>query len=258
MASRRMISKRVVDSARFQKMPISSQALYFYLCLDADDDGVVEAYQVLRKTGCGEDDLRVLVAKGFVTVLNEDLVTFILDWREHNQLRADRKIDSIYKDLLISVIPDVKLLEAKPRADRKAKENSEETSGTSQGRPMDGLVEVSIVKDSKVENNIINNIDVVDSYDFSTELRSKVLEWLEFKKERRQTYKPRGLKTLLNNIKKYSDIYGDSPVIEQIEKSMVNNYQGIFLDNIPKYCHPLQDGDSSSLPNKTAKGGGWE
>ena len=44
MANRRMFSKTIVESARFIKMPVSSQALYFHLGVLADDEGVVEAY----------------------------------------------------------------------------------------------------------------------------------------------------------------------------------------------------------------------
>lgn len=44
MAERRMFSRSVVESARFLKMPVSSQNLYFHLVMNADDDGIVEAY----------------------------------------------------------------------------------------------------------------------------------------------------------------------------------------------------------------------
>ena len=119
MAERRMFSKRIVGSARFLKMPISTQCLYFHLGLNADDDGIVEAYTTIKQIGATEDDLKVLVAKGFCTVLNEDLVTYITDWRENNKLRADRKIDSIYKDLLIQMVPDADVQQARRRADLK-------------------------------------------------------------------------------------------------------------------------------------------
>lgn len=119
MAERRMFSKRVVGSARFLKMPISTQCLYFHLGLNADDDGIVEAYTTIKQIGATEDDLKVLVAKGFCKVLNEDLVTYITDWRENNKLRADRKIDSIYKDLLLQMVPDADVQQARRRADLK-------------------------------------------------------------------------------------------------------------------------------------------
>ena len=121
MAERRMFAKRIIESASFLKMPISSRELYFHLCLNADDDGVVEAYNVMNLVKATEDDLRVLMSKGYVQVLNPDLVTYISDWLEHNKLRPDRKIDSIYKDLLLQILPNVQLLEKKERADRKKK-----------------------------------------------------------------------------------------------------------------------------------------
>lgn len=132
MAERRMFSKKIVDSARFIKMPVSSQALYFHMGVRADDDGVVEGYNVMRMIGATEDDLKVLVAKGFVTILNEDLVAYINDWKEHNLIRADRKVDSIYKNLLLQIVPEVQLLEPKQRSDVKKKQSKEFS-----GQPMD-------------------------------------------------------------------------------------------------------------------------
>lgn len=104
MAERRMFSKAVVSSARFLRMPQTSRLLYYDLGMAADDDGVVEAFTVIRTTGAAEDDLRVLVAKGFITVLNEDLVSYITDWRINNQLRKDRYHRSVYAGLLVKLI----------------------------------------------------------------------------------------------------------------------------------------------------------
>lgn len=145
MASRRMFSLRIINSARFLKMPISSQCLYFHLGLHADDDGIVEAYTVMNAVGASEDDIRVLTAKGFVTVLNEDLVAYINDWQENNKIRSDRKTDSIYRDLLLQVLPDVQLQDRKPRADSTKKQLIGSTGlpmddqWTTSGLPMDTI-----------------------------------------------------------------------------------------------------------------------
>ena len=88
MGERRMISKEIVESAKFLKMPATSQNLYFHLVVNADDDGIVEAYPVLALTKANEDDLRILVSKNFVFLLNEDLVAFIEDWREFNNFKS--------------------------------------------------------------------------------------------------------------------------------------------------------------------------
>lgn len=144
MAQRRMFSKRIVESARFLKMPPSTQSLYFHLGLHADDDGVVEGYNVMMQTGATEDDLKILVAKNFVTVLNDDLVTYINDWRENNRIRADRKVDSIYKDLLLKMLPDIEIQHAKARADTGKKTGNKQLEDvdvqwTSSGQPMDRI-----------------------------------------------------------------------------------------------------------------------
>lgn len=100
MAERRMFARSVIGSARFLRMPATSRLLYYDLGMEADDDGCVEAFGVMRKTGATEDDLRVLASKGFVRVLNEDYVSYILDWNKNNQIRRDRYHESVYKDLI--------------------------------------------------------------------------------------------------------------------------------------------------------------
>lgn len=163
MAERRMFSKRIVRSAKFLKMPVSSRELYWQLGIEADDDGIVESFNVMRMTGATEDDLRVLVSKGFVQVLNEDLVAYITDWNENNKLRADRKVDSIYKHLLLQINPDAQLIQAKPRADtKKLTGQSMDNQWTSNGPHSIGkdsivqesIGEISIVEDKDTRNKV--------------------------------------------------------------------------------------------------------
>ena len=103
MAERRMFAKAIVNSARFLRMPPTSRLLYYDLGMAADDDGVVEAFTVMRTTGATDDDLRVLTARGFVRILNDDLVSHILDWKQNNQIRSDRYKPSIYSSLLVQL-----------------------------------------------------------------------------------------------------------------------------------------------------------
>lgn len=175
MAQRRMFSKRIVESARFLKMPPSTQNLYFHLGLNADDDGVVEGYNVMMQTGATEDDLKLLVAKGFVTVLNDDLVTYINDWRENNRIRADRKVDSIYKNLLVKMIPDIELQPSRRRADTKKKPGVKriEDNGrpldnqrTTNGRQMDRIGQSSIGQSSiGQDRSSSSSVEAVDKND---------------------------------------------------------------------------------------------
>jgi len=100
MAERRMFAKSIINSGKFLKMPPTSRLLYYDLGMAADDDGVAEAYSVMTQTKATEDDLRVLVAKGYVRILNEDLVSLICDWQTNNTIRSDRYHPSIYAELI--------------------------------------------------------------------------------------------------------------------------------------------------------------
>lgn len=100
MAERRMFSKKIVGSARFLRLPATARLLYYDLGMQADDDGVVEAFAVLQMTHADEADLNALVEKGFVRILNDDLVSLIIDWKTNNLIRKDRYIASFYRYLL--------------------------------------------------------------------------------------------------------------------------------------------------------------
>ena len=155
MGDRRRVSRKIVESARFLKMPATSQNLYFHLVVNADDDGIVEAYSVLALTKANEDDLRVLVSKQFVYMLNEDLVAYIEDWLEMNYLRADRKKDSRYKPLLLQLRPDVKLIEAKERSDTKGgKKKCQHVDSPRTAQP--NLIQSNLTESNLTEDKSIN------------------------------------------------------------------------------------------------------
>lgn len=85
-----MFSKSVVRTDAFLDMPLSTQALYFHLGLEADDDGFVSSpKQVQRSIGASPDDFKVLVVKGFIIPF-ESGVCVIRDWKVNNTLRGDR------------------------------------------------------------------------------------------------------------------------------------------------------------------------
>lgn len=96
MANKRMFSKDVVRSDKFLTMPITSQALYFHLSMEADDDGLVGNPKTLvRYIGVNDDDLRILITKGFIIPLEEGVIV-IRDWKINNFIRKDRYKPTIY------------------------------------------------------------------------------------------------------------------------------------------------------------------
>jgi hypothetical protein len=95
-----MFARSVMGSARFLRMSAQARLLYYDLGMEADDDGCVEAFGVLRKTGAEEQALEELIGKGFVRLLNDDLACYITHWHVNNLIRRDRYHPSIYKALL--------------------------------------------------------------------------------------------------------------------------------------------------------------
>ena len=233
MAQRRMFSKAIVNSSKFLRMPPSSRLLYYDLGMAADDDGVVEAFTVIRMTGAAEDDLRVLHAKGFVIVLNDDLVTYIKDWDQNNQLRNDRYHEGVYKDLL------VKLTDGNQVATKCLPNDNQMETEVSIGKSSIG--KTSLDKSSLGKGSLDNtplppqgedtqNLD--ELFGYNEFLLEAVKDWLAYKKERRQNYKAVGLKTLVSTIQNNVGKYGEDAVIELIHESISANYQGITWDRL--------------------------
>lgn len=100
MGNRRMISKTVTQTQKFLRLPLETQALYFHLIQNTDDDGVVEAFPIVRMIGSSEDSLGLLVIKQFIKPLNDEMVYFIVDFHEQNTVRKDRYVKGKYKELL--------------------------------------------------------------------------------------------------------------------------------------------------------------
>ena len=89
MAERRMMSKAVIETDMFMDMPMSSQCLYFHLLLRADDDGFIKNPSAIRReVGCGEDDMKLLVAKQFILPFDTGVIV-IRHWKIHNYIRKD-------------------------------------------------------------------------------------------------------------------------------------------------------------------------
>lgn len=91
MANRRMFSLDIVDTDKYLEMPVSAQALYFHLGMRADDDGFVSSpKRIASSAGCNGDDLKLLIAKGYLIPFESGVVV-ISDWNVNNWIRPDRK-----------------------------------------------------------------------------------------------------------------------------------------------------------------------
>ena len=97
MAQRRMFSKKITDTDKFIDMPLSSQALYFHLNISADDEGFIDRAKTVQRTiGASDDDMKILIAKGFIIPFESGVVV-IRHWRIHNYIQSDRFQATLYQ-----------------------------------------------------------------------------------------------------------------------------------------------------------------
>lgn len=90
MAVRRMFSREICETDAFLDLPATAQRLYFFLGLQADDEGFLQnANSVIRLVGSSRDDMNVLTAKRFVIPFDSGVVV-IRHWRQHNYVPKDR------------------------------------------------------------------------------------------------------------------------------------------------------------------------
>lgn len=93
---KRMFSSVITKQDSFLDMPLSAQALYFHLNLEADDEGFVDNIKsLMRQIRATEDDLKILLTKRYLLPF-ESGVLVIKHWLIHNTIRQDRIKETTY------------------------------------------------------------------------------------------------------------------------------------------------------------------
>lgn len=63
-------------------------------------------------------------------------------------------------------------------------------------------------------------------------LRGKLQVWLDYKRERRESYKPTGLSALISKVSASAEKYGNQAVMDLIDQAMSCGYKGIPFDRL--------------------------
>lgn len=225
MAQRRMFSLEVCDTDAFLELPASSQSLYFHLGLRADDDGFVSSpKKITAMVNCSTDDLKLLIAKRFVIPFQSG-VCVIRDWKVNNYIQKDRYHETRYlvEKSMLTIGEDQSYSLDTERIQDVSILDTEVRLGKSKGR-------LELGKESKGTGKPLPPPTV----NFGPELSDAFNGWLEYKREKRQPYKPRGLQSLVTQIEKQVEVYGESAVAALIIECMSNGWQGIIWDKLEK------------------------
>lgn len=117
MANRRCIDIRLVNCSEFLDMGKSSQALYFNLVANADDDGVADAKIAKRVTGIRQAALDELIRLGFIRMMDsKKCIVYVDGWQSFNTVDARYGQPSRYRETLHELFPDIELVDFKGKS----------------------------------------------------------------------------------------------------------------------------------------------
>lgn len=89
MAQRRMISRSIAEDDRFVDMQPISKLLYFYLVLNADDDGFVGSVKMINfLTNAKKENYDELLNNGLILQPSKNGIYVITDWYTQNKIEA--------------------------------------------------------------------------------------------------------------------------------------------------------------------------
>lgn len=144
MADKRMFAKTITGSDAFLDMPLSTQALYFHLGMQADDDGFINSpKKVQRQIGAAEDDLKLLVAKNFIIPFESGVIV-VKHWKINNYIRSDRYKPTVYQ-------AEMSMLSVK------------ENGAYQLGIPTDNQLSTTWYTQSRVDKSRVDKSSVVES-----------------------------------------------------------------------------------------------
>lgn len=96
MATRRMISKEIIDTDRFMSLSYEAQALYIQMIINADDEGFVgKAKRIARALGVSENALEELKSEEYLIEFETGVVV-IRHWFTQNTIQKDRFKETTY------------------------------------------------------------------------------------------------------------------------------------------------------------------
>lgn len=224
---------------------------YFYLYLMTNPHtNLCGCYEISTKqasneTGYNTDTIERLLRR-FETVHDviryskETKEVLILNWHKYNWTRSEK-----FRKPLLKEIERIK----EPLFQEYLTRVTESDDDTVSIPYLYGIdTSVTVTDTVSVTNTVSNNKTkgyrkpAVDAFkeaiskgSISEPVKQKLVEFIEYRQEIKKPYKTeRGVKSLVQEAEKQEQIHGSSAVIECIDTSMRNEWQGIFWEKIPK------------------------
>ena len=215
-----MFTGKITESDAFLDMPLTSQCLYFHLCMYADDEGFVKnPKRIQRMIGASDDDMRVLIAKNFLLAYESGVIV-IKHWKMHNAIRRDRMHDTEY-------VEEKSMLYVK--------ENGAYTLDPNKGQPLltvkcpsnDGQMSGKCHTEIRLDKNRLDKVRLDKYYPNDEKLNNVFADYVAMRKKLKKPMTDRAVELAIKKLDTMSG--GNNEIaIKILEQSIMNSWQGLF------------------------------
>lgn len=252
----RILKESVKRSEQIDQLSWFEEVVFYRLILTADDYGCLDGRVVLLKNElfptkdnvtkkAVEDAISKLDSVGLLCkyTVNGKPYLFFPTWEKHQRLRNKHRK---YPDPAEAAQADDGNLTVKCQSnDGQMSANRQPELELEDELELEEKAPINTERDRAHAHEAIPGMDGGDSKygrkEFEEDLSAltkplaeAVVEWMKYKKEKHQPYKPRGIKSLITQVSNYAKQYGEEAMIQTIANSMANGYMGITFDKAEK------------------------
>lgn len=210
----RVIKESIKRSPQIDSLTWFEEVVFYRLIVSADDYGCMDGRTILLRNELFptketvtkksiEDAIEKLVSVGLLCRYTESGIPYLFfpTWEKHQRVRnKHRKFPEPPADILTA------------NRGQMAANCQPESESNPNPNP------------NPIRADALEGID--------GELRKKLEEWLRYKSERRESYKPTGLHSLVEQVKKHRKDATDAQICALIDESMANGWRGIIWDRL--------------------------
>lgn len=215
----RIIKENICKSDSINQLTWIEEVIFYRLIVNCDDFGRLDARPKILKallfplkdgvtTSQIMNALNSLSIAGMVQVYEYDQKPYLqlINWGKHQTIRNQKSKYPKPPDIAFNcnqLQADVPVIQSESKSESKSESN--------------------------------NADEGMGDFSFSESVQAVISEWIKYKKEKNQPYKPIGQKKLLAKIQNKLLEFSEEQVLYAITESMVCNYQGIIWDKIKEY-----------------------
>jgi hypothetical protein len=108
------------------------------------------------------------------------------------------------------------------------------------------------------KDEIRDFIPFVDEYEFSGDLRDAVINWLEYKNDRKEYYTDRGIRTMLKQAKRKAKEFGEDAIISAFETAVERKWMGTLIGKMTAQSVQSDSKMAGAVPKFQNKSGRFE